>query len=1320
MSYKDRALAIEQEALRKLVAQKLLDGIDKIVLDATEFSSRRWVWELLQNAKDVADKKVKIEIELGDNFVEFRHNGNPFEMEHLTYLIKQISTKDRQNENSEIKATTGQFGTGFMTTHLLSKIVDVEGVVYNKENEKESYKRFQLRLDRSTDGDYKNIKPIEKMKQNVDLAFEVFDRLDNETISPDIQNYEVNKDYDTKFKYILDAEGLKIANKGVEDLYYSLPYTLIFIPKIEEVKIIQNDKESIFKNENSQQFEDITISTIKVDKTIYYIAHISDESVTVAIQLNYFKEKYYIEKPNIKVPALFCDFPLIGSENFIFPLIINSPFFFPTEPRDGIYLSDKNDYKITKNKRLIEIAKNLYFKVLDYASRNWGDTLWLAKTHVPESIDRDWFIEKIQTPMREIILKTAIVENTNSELIFIKQRTEEDSQAFFPYSDDKEIRKNIWDFFKDIYPQNTPKLEHLHYWPEIIWDDCDKQTIEKTIKDIANYNNLNKLSERIKKNITDTIVWLNSFIQFVAENQSDLLNTIAILPNQYGDFKIKEELYNDHRIPQELKNILLKLGKDWKNKLLDNEIKFKVGKALDVNDISNEIDKIIEKDENYRITENTYKILKEKSYDDKLIEKLKSIEGLLFISKERFEEKLDEIIGKSDSDRYKHQIITNSKDSEMREAIYELISLFPEDFEPEQLRFEIWQFAKDLNKNIPNKKNIIGLIPALWNKADNWLIKILINDIAELKNIETELTDIKKLKEKLDTSEDEILWLNSFFAFFVKNEFVDEYNINTKVITPNQKGEFKRKTDLYFDNSIPEEFKNALEKFEIDYKTKEEKGWRDKLLEPKITAFNTEKTKLKSLGVKNISDEINLIVKDKDHNQSESFLEAIFLISSCFTEKDEVERIKLWQFTKDVFGKQIPDKILIAENITDFDWSSCNNWLLKYLIIKVGSFENTDNLLVHLINKNIFDWLNEFINYIFTNDKKLLNFEGYPILPNYYGDFKFENSLYINDDSIDNDLISILEPFNKEWIENLLHREINLEIDSIRTEDDIVQEIDNEFKDYFFSNKDRQDPNFIKPFRHILKFFNQKDNEYIERNFNWIFKNKSELSVSLLGSENEKDDIFEIIESGKGKYFAKIAKGSLTEDDLEQLAENPEDFKRWKQERKERKSNKTKQQEFEEQLQEEFGMTKDEIYESLKEKKQRTSRSISPDMVAIRESNIRAKIMVRKKLDEDTRYNCTDWRETKDSKTIIYGIKKNDKDIIIVVKGAESGRLYFDTDGKEKEALHKENSELWINTKDTDGSYKQLQMMIGDVLEKVEENKIQYVKTIEVRATDLI
>lgn len=44
-------------------------------------SAKRWVWELMQNAKDIPNRfgKVSIEIDLmSENKLQFRHNGNPF------------------------------------------------------------------------------------------------------------------------------------------------------------------------------------------------------------------------------------------------------------------------------------------------------------------------------------------------------------------------------------------------------------------------------------------------------------------------------------------------------------------------------------------------------------------------------------------------------------------------------------------------------------------------------------------------------------------------------------------------------------------------------------------------------------------------------------------------------------------------------------------------------------------------------------------------------------------------------------------------------------------------------------------------------------------------------------------------------------------------------------------------------------------------------------------------------------------------------------------------------------------------------------------
>lgn len=51
----------------------------------------------------------------------------PFTADNIRFLIEQISTKSRNRSESKSK-TTGKFGTGFLTTHLLSEIVTVKGV----------------------------------------------------------------------------------------------------------------------------------------------------------------------------------------------------------------------------------------------------------------------------------------------------------------------------------------------------------------------------------------------------------------------------------------------------------------------------------------------------------------------------------------------------------------------------------------------------------------------------------------------------------------------------------------------------------------------------------------------------------------------------------------------------------------------------------------------------------------------------------------------------------------------------------------------------------------------------------------------------------------------------------------------------------------------------------------------------------------------------------------------------------------------------------------------------------------------------------------
>lgn len=100
----------ERSAFVKSIADKLYQGIKKII-DADETEKRRWIWELIQNAKDVQNTvgngKVSIQIELNENELLFKHNGDPFKLSHLTGLLQQVSSKYGKETVSVPKIRTG-------------------------------------------------------------------------------------------------------------------------------------------------------------------------------------------------------------------------------------------------------------------------------------------------------------------------------------------------------------------------------------------------------------------------------------------------------------------------------------------------------------------------------------------------------------------------------------------------------------------------------------------------------------------------------------------------------------------------------------------------------------------------------------------------------------------------------------------------------------------------------------------------------------------------------------------------------------------------------------------------------------------------------------------------------------------------------------------------------------------------------------------------------------------------------------------------------------------------------------------------------------
>lgn len=564
----------------KLSAKDITDKLIK-VRNRVEIAKRRWFWELLQNAKDSVKPSEQVSVKLvlsyenGNPYVEFLHNGNPFRYQDAKNLIFPYSDK-AEEENTD---TSGRFGTGFLATHILSKKIRVKGI-YVRDNM--AYD-FLFTLDRSGSNKTEIAESINKTWQ--EFRTNRFEKV----------GYAYNQNgFETSFRYDLDADTVSLVSDSIRDFQTSLPYVLAFIPKIKSVSINDGfEGYTLNFQRNLSETRRLTekITEFVIDKTLskHGISSVdkikliicSDTEIDIGFEIYQNNGTTYIKKFEEHQPLLFCQFPLIGANDFKFPTIINSVDFQPKEERDGVWLSNTDEGLV--NQKLFEKVVLLYKILTDYASnQKWQHTYLLLKS-LKERIEiadfnYDWFKNNIQEPIKTHAKQIPLVDNPERGRIPIQTN---DFKVFFAYHPKEEIRDRLWDFISAIHPESVTSKSEVHFWYEVIWDDCPNFSVRSFSKLIASFKNVENLQDRLKKDRENSISWLDEFIAFITKYEQALLNDIetAILPNQFGQFKRKDELYlDDGSIDDELKIILAKIGSfkkgitDWRYELLEKKI----------------------------------------------------------------------------------------------------------------------------------------------------------------------------------------------------------------------------------------------------------------------------------------------------------------------------------------------------------------------------------------------------------------------------------------------------------------------------------------------------------------------------------------------------------------------------------------------------------------------------------------------------------------------------------------------------------------------------------------------------------------------------
>ena len=513
----------------------------------------RWGWELLQNARDARAKVVSVKYD-GDAVV-FRHDGENFTMEEIGHLIYHGSTKTEDDE------TIGQYGSGFLTTHLLSPEIRVSGRL-------KGHGRFNFRLRRERGS-------VSDLSDSMKRAASDFKN--SLALSSDLG------DSGTEFIYPLNDNSQDVVDAveyGIAMLKRYAPLAVVFNDEFSSIKIESRSETNTYKRRSPLAktrglhmviVEEVTNQT-RIERR-YAVAQGEKAQVAVPVELN---GDDTICAPIREIPKLFLGFPLIGTEGFGFPAVINSLSFTPTPNRDGAYLWQGGNDANLQNEKIIEEACALLVELIEFAAASgWRNIPELAR--VPHTVNYNW----LNADRLKAAADRLLVAKIRGKAIALNEAGERISPKALklPFADTSERALALWDLLaeRDGAVETLPRRDEAAGWRDAVESWAGNLTL--TYREVIGGNRVAELvhnASRDPSDLThqvsrlqlsggvDAIGWLDRLIAFLLD--SGLRNWIPIyriVPSQAGLLGLLGGLHRDKRIDEELKDIA-DLTSEWR------------------------------------------------------------------------------------------------------------------------------------------------------------------------------------------------------------------------------------------------------------------------------------------------------------------------------------------------------------------------------------------------------------------------------------------------------------------------------------------------------------------------------------------------------------------------------------------------------------------------------------------------------------------------------------------------------------------------------------------------------------------------------------
>lgn len=507
----------------------------------------RWVWELIQNARGTAGSQhtLQIEVVLNQSHLLFRHNGAHFRDREIAHLIYHGSSKHDPKD-------IGKFGSGFITTHLLSRQVRVRGTLSDGRS-------FDFILDR--DGNDATALRAAMERSKADFI-----------ASLDRKPEAVPAPFTTEYAYPLHESIREVVIKGIQSLRLSAPYIFAFNFMLQRLKIsTPDDSVDLTRKELEPLFPASRYQGLCLNgqEPQQWLVTLAENNVEAAIALNANRDSLAVQLP-VSVPRLFVAFPLNNTENFGLPLVLNSESFAPPEDRDGIYLGTSENEINSKNKELFIAGCQTIVRLISLATQQaWSNTA--NATGIQPFATPSWANEVwLRTQIREVLVqgfRTQKLLRTVSGSLIAPQ------SAWIPIPQNGASSAALWSVTgklkvaADLLPRQEDQeawSQSLQSWVPFLKDrepqPKELWSVDKLAAHLESLNTVTAVGAALQTE-TNAISWINDVHSLIVQaSRFDLFSQRALIPNEKGNLVRLGSLHLHDKIDESLKDIAEQLG----------------------------------------------------------------------------------------------------------------------------------------------------------------------------------------------------------------------------------------------------------------------------------------------------------------------------------------------------------------------------------------------------------------------------------------------------------------------------------------------------------------------------------------------------------------------------------------------------------------------------------------------------------------------------------------------------------------------------------------------------------------------------------------